>query len=100
MKSRTCGYDGRGVQVIHTKSDLNQLPDVPCLLEDLIPFETELAVSVARNAKGETKVYPVVEMEFHPEANQVEYVLCPARIDEALAQKAQQIGRASCRGRE
>ncbi|HLS11433.1 MAG TPA: 5-(carboxyamino)imidazole ribonucleotide synthase [Flavobacteriaceae bacterium] len=92
-KSRTGGYDGRGVQVIRTKSDLNQLPDVPCLLEDLIPFETELAVSVARNAKGETKVYPVVEMEFHPEANQVEYVLCPARIDEALAQKAQEVAK-------
>src|SRR5699024_5919862 len=43
-KSRTGGYDGRGVQVIRSKSDLNQLPDVPCLLEDLIPFETELAV--------------------------------------------------------
>ena len=46
---------------------------------------------MARNAKGEIKVYPVVEMEFHPEANQVEYVLCPARIDEALAKKAQDV---------
>jgi 5-(carboxyamino)imidazole ribonucleotide synthase len=23
----------------------------------------------------------IYEMEFHPEANQVEYVICPARID-------------------
>jgi 5-(carboxyamino)imidazole ribonucleotide synthase len=30
-------------------------------------------------------------MEFHPEANQVEYVLCPARISDAVAQKAQEI---------
>jgi len=30
-------------------------------------------------------------MEFHPEANQVEYVICPARIDEKVAQKAQEI---------
>lgn len=30
-------------------------------------------------------------MEFHPEANQVEYVICPARIDESVAQKAQEI---------
>lgn len=90
-KSRTGGYDGRGVQVIRSIDDFNQLADSHCLLEDLIPFETELAVSVARNAKGEIKVYPVVEMEFHPEANQVEYVLCPARIDSALAKKAQDI---------
>jgi 5-(carboxyamino)imidazole ribonucleotide synthase len=26
-------------------------------------------------------------MEFHPEANQVEYVICPARIDDAVAEK-------------
>jgi 5-(carboxyamino)imidazole ribonucleotide synthase len=37
------------------------------------------------------KTYPVVEMEFHPEANQVEYVICPARIDEKVAQKAIEI---------
>lgn len=90
-KSRTGGYDGRGVQVIRTIDDFEQLSDAPCLLEDLIPFETELAVTVARNEKGETKVYPVVEMEFHPVANQVEYVLCPARIDKTLAKKAQEV---------
>ncbi|HMQ44578.1 MAG TPA: ATP-grasp domain-containing protein, partial [Mariniflexile sp.] len=37
---------------------------------------------------GETKTFPVVEMEFHPEANQVEYVICPARISEEVAKKA------------
>jgi 5-(carboxyamino)imidazole ribonucleotide synthase len=35
----------------------------------------------------EIRTYPVVEMEFHPEANQVEYVICPARIDDAVAEK-------------
>lgn len=90
-KSRTGGYDGRGVQVIRSIETFEQLPDVPCLLEDLIPFEIELAVTVARNANGDTKVYPVVEMEFHPEANQVEYVLCPARIKDSIAKKAQKI---------
>jgi 5-(carboxyamino)imidazole ribonucleotide synthase len=30
-------------------------------------------------------------MEFHPEANQVEYVICPARIDEKVAQLAIEI---------
>lgn len=90
-KSRTGGYDGRGVQVIRSIETFKELPDVPCLLEDLIPFETELAVTVARNANGDIKVYPVVEMEFHPEANQVEYVLCPARINDALAKKAKEV---------
>ena len=44
-----------------------------------------------RNPSGEIKTYPVVEMEFHPEANQVEYVICPARIDEKVAEKARAI---------
>ena len=60
-----------------------------CIAEDLIPFKNELAVIVARNEKGDLKTYPVVEMEFHPEANQVEYVICPARIPDAIAQKAE-----------
>jgi 5-(carboxyamino)imidazole ribonucleotide synthase len=42
---------------------------------------------VCRNPSGEIRTYPVV-MEFHPEANQVEYVICPARIDDAVAEKA------------
>jgi 5-(carboxyamino)imidazole ribonucleotide synthase len=50
-----------------------------------------LSVIVARNFDGKVKSYPVVEMEFHPEANQVEYVICPARIDESVAKKAQDI---------
>jgi 5-(carboxyamino)imidazole ribonucleotide synthase len=48
-------------------------------------------VIVARNSNGVVKTYPVVEMEFHPEANQVEYVICPARIDEHVANKAQKV---------
>jgi len=87
-KSAQFGYDGQGVKIIREISDLATLPNVECLAENLIPFKTELAVIVARNEKGAVVNYPVVEMEFHPEANQVEYVLCPARIDEDVAQKA------------
>lgn len=82
------GYDGNGVKVCRSAIDLVKLPDVECIAEDMIPFKNELAVIVARSVSGEIKTYPVVEMEFHPEANQVEYVICPARIDEKVAQKA------------
>ena len=68
--------------------DLNSLADTDCIVEDLIPFKNELAVIVARNKNGEVKTYPVVEMEFHPEANQVEYVICPARISNEVSEKA------------
>ena len=90
-KSAQFGYDGTGVKVVRSLADLNALPDVDCIIEDLIPFKNELAVIVARNKNGETKTYPVVEMEFHPTANQVEYVICPARIDNEIAERAQNI---------
>ena len=90
-KAARFGYDGNGVKIIRHPSDLNNLPQEPCIAEDLIPFKKELAVIVARNESGEVRTYPVVEMEFHPEANQVEYVLCPARIEETVAQKARTI---------
>jgi 5-(carboxyamino)imidazole ribonucleotide synthase len=90
-KAAQFGYDGNGVKVVRELSDLEGLPMGECIAEDLIPFKNELAVIVARSASGETKTYPVVEMEFHPEANQVEYVICPARIPEAIAKKAQDV---------
>ena len=90
-KSARFGYDGNGVKIVRQLTDLNLLPNDQCIAESLVPFKKELAVIVARNAKGQVRTYPVVEMEFHPEANQVEYVLCPARIDEAVAQKARTI---------
>ncbi len=85
------GYDGTGVKIIRTLSDLDNLPNVECISEEMIPFKNELAVIVCRNPSGEIKTYPVVEMEFHPEANQVEYVICPARIEKQVAEKAQAI---------
>lgn len=85
------GYDGNGVKVVRSNSDLDNLPNVECIAEEMVPFKNELAVIVARSASGEISTYPVVEMEFHPEANQVEYVLCPARIEDKVAQKAREI---------
>ena len=85
------GYDGNGVKIVRTATDLENLPNVECIAEEVVPFKNELAVIVARSVSGEVKTYPVVEMEFHPEANQVEYVICPARIDEKVAQKARAV---------
>jgi len=90
-KSALMGYDGNGVSVVRNQEQLNALPDVVCLAEDLIPFTHELAVIVCRNPSGKVVAYPTVEMEFHPEANQVEYVLCPTRLGEDVTKKAQTI---------
>jgi 5-(carboxyamino)imidazole ribonucleotide synthase len=90
-KSAQFGYDGQGVKIVRNSKDLEGLPQGECITEKMIPFKNELAVIVARNVSGDVITYPVVEMEFHPEANQVEYVICPARIDKKVAKKAQEI---------
>lgn len=90
-KSTEGGYDGNGVKVIRSAESFEGLPDVQCIAEVMVPFLHEIAVIVSRNPSGEIKTYPVVEMEFHPEANQVEYVICPARIPDAAAEEARDV---------
>jgi len=90
-KAAQGGYDGNGVKIVRSTIDLIGLPEVECIAEDMVPFKNELAVIVARSPKGEVKTYPFVEMEFHPEANQVEYTICPARISKKVADRAQKI---------
>lgn len=90
-KSARFGYDGQGVKVVRNAEDLKSLPNVECITEKLIPFKNELAVIVVRNVSGDIKTYPTVEMEFHPEANQVEYVLCPARLPGYITKKAEEV---------
>jgi 5-(carboxyamino)imidazole ribonucleotide synthase len=90
QKTRTAGYDGKGVSVIRSLADLDsKLLSGACLTEKLIDFERELAVIAARNPSGEVRVFPCVEMDFHPEANLVEWVICPARISPLVAAQAE-----------
>lgn len=85
------GYDGRGVQILREEADLHKAFDAPGFLEKLIPFEKEIAVIVARSTTGETKIFPPVEMVFHPDQNLVEYLYSPADLTKSMADKAEAI---------
>lgn len=87
------GYDGKGVQIMRTADDLQKAFDEPGLIEDLIPFQKELAVIVARNPQNDIITYPVVEMVFHPEQNLVEYLFSPAEISTEIAEEARQLAK-------
>jgi 5-(carboxyamino)imidazole ribonucleotide synthase len=91
QKSRTAGYDGKGVSIIRTHDDLAQLLPGPCVVEDLVEVATEIAVIAARNPSGDVVVYQPVEMEFHPTANLVEWLICPARISPLVAAQAESL---------
>jgi 5-(carboxyamino)imidazole ribonucleotide synthase len=88
QKLRSGGYDGRGVEVIRTEAELDNLLPGPCLVEDLVDIDKELAVVVARRPSGDIIAYPPVEMAFHPTANLVEFLFCPASITQEQSQEA------------
>ncbi len=90
QKLRTGGYDGRGVQIIRSKSDLPEAFSEPSIAEELVNFEKELSVIVARNERGETAVFPTVECEFN-DANLVEYLFSPANVSEEIEKKAEKL---------
>ncbi len=90
QKTRTAGYDGKGVAILRTPEDLTtKLLPGACLAETLTAIQTEIAVIAARNENDEVVVFPPVEMDFHPEANLVELLLCPARISPLVAAEAE-----------
>ncbi len=87
------GYDGRGVQKIANSQDISKGFEAPSVLEKMIDFEKEIAVIAARNESGEIRIFPAVEMVFHPEYNLVEYLFAPAQLSESLAKTAEEIAR-------
>ena len=90
-KSAKFGYDGKGVKIIHNSDDLQNLPDVPCLIEEKVKIKKEVSVIIARNQNKEEICFPAVEMEFNDHSNLVEYIICPANITKKLEEKAYNI---------
>lgn len=93
QKLRKDGYDGRGVKKIRSETDLPEAFTQPSLIEQFIDFDKEISVIVARNTKGEMACFPTVEMQFHPTANLVEFLISPAIIDELVEKQAQSIAK-------
>jgi len=89
QKAQRGGYDGRGVEIFPDDTKPGRILPIPSLLEEYIDCEKELAVMVARGLDGDTRVYPVVEMVFDPEANILDRLLAPARITSKQAEAAQ-----------
>lgn len=94
VKTRTAGYDGKGVFLIKEKADLDAVPDVGLVIEEKIELDRELTVIVARNADNEIAAYPVIELFMSPSAYLVDYLIGPAKIEAELQKQAQEIGHA------
>ena len=85
------GYDGKGVQVIRTGQDISKAFIGDGILEKMVEIKKEIAVIVAVNTKGETALYPPVEMIFDKDLNLLDYQLCPAELNEKVLWKTEAI---------
>ena len=92
QKALTGGIDGRGVQVIRPESQSDLWLNQPTLVEAYVEHSKELAVLVARSAKGELAVYPVVEMTFAASDNVLSLASSPAEIDAEIEVQARVLG--------
>jgi 5-(carboxyamino)imidazole ribonucleotide synthase len=87
QKLRKGGYDGHGVSLI--KSSEDTLLDGASMIEDKVDINKEIAVIAARNARGEVRCFPAVEMSFNEKTNLVEEIFCPANITLKQAEVAE-----------
>lgn len=88
QKSRTGGYDGRGVRPVDSLKDVPNAFQGPSVLEERVNVALEIAVLVVRSPKGTQVTYDPVEMVFDPKFNLVDHLRAPARISPALALQA------------
>jgi 5-(carboxyamino)imidazole ribonucleotide synthase len=91
LKQRKDGYDGKGVMKINNLADVDKAFTSPSLIEELVDFDKEIAIIVSRNANGDSKTFPMVEMEFNAEANLVEFLISPSTYPEDIQKKAENI---------
>lgn len=93
QKLRRDGYDGKGVVKLSSAADLENAFEEASIVEELVDFEKEIAVIVARNDAGEVKTFPMVEMEFNAHANLVEFLISPSTYAEEVQSRAEEIAK-------
>ena len=94
-KAQRDGYDGRGVWVLHDRSEAELLVadaatnGVSLLVEQFVGIEQELAGLIARRPGGEFELYPIVETL---QRNGICHeVIAPAEIPESIRARAEEL---------
>jgi 5-(carboxyamino)imidazole ribonucleotide synthase len=85
------GYDGRGVELLRNKDDIEKGFDASAVLEKLITIKKEIAVIIAVADNGENALYPAVDMVFDNRLNLLDYQVSPADIPEKVLWKVEAI---------
>ncbi len=95
LKTARGGYDGKGQVVLRGEGDLQRATalanQADCVLEALVPFESELSVLVVANEDGQVRVFPPIHNEHRNNILHVSTI--PAQVPEASARKAEDVAR-------
>lgn len=85
------GYDGKGVQMLKSKDDIDKGFDAPSVLEKMVAIDKEIAQIIAVGEKGEIALYPLVDMVFNADLNLLDYQISPASLPEKTLWKIEAI---------
>ncbi len=91
QKIRKGGYDGYGVRKIKSSNHFEEALNGPSVIEQAADIEKEISVIVCRNSKGDTTTFPVVEMEFNPHSNMVQFLFSPSSLPKSKQDEAKNI---------
>ena len=95
LKTARLGYDGKGQSRLTSADDATAawaaLGADAAILEQVVPFEREVSVLIARAPDGATAVYPVMENEHRNHI--LHRTVAPAAIPEALRAEAEAMAR-------
>ncbi|GLS05550.1 N5-carboxyaminoimidazole ribonucleotide synthase [Chitiniphilus shinanonensis] len=90
LKTARLGYDGKGQVRVKTVEEaryaLSELKHQPCVLEKMLPLETEVSVIVTRSAPSEVVSFPVAEN--HHADGILDVSIVPARVKPEIAERA------------
>ncbi|WP_372658160.1 5-(carboxyamino)imidazole ribonucleotide synthase [Hydrogenophaga sp.] len=91
LKTARLGYDGKGQVRVATREALaaawQQLGEVTCVLEKMLPLRAECSVLVARGADGQVVAFPV-QKNTHHEGILALTEVYPGAVSAALAERA------------
>lgn len=91
QKANKGGYDGKGVQLLPSRNEIEKILRVPSIYETPADLDKEIAVVVVADGKGDFVNYPVVELVFNQEYNLLDYLLMPSSLDSNKANEAEEI---------
>ena len=95
LKTRHAGYDGKGQTAIRSERELpmawEKVGENPAMLEEFVPFESEVSVLLARRPSGEMRFFPLARNVHRQHI--LHSTVAPAAIASSLQDEARDIAR-------